>query len=176
VTAKPTCEELEQRGRDLEKRVSELKRAEVSLQAREEKSRAFSEAASEAIFLSEKGICLGQNLAAEKMFGYTPSEVIGMTGTDWIAPESREMVRNNMLSGYEKLYEAIALRKDGATFPAEIQGKIICYQGREIRVTSLCDITERVLAEKALRESEEKYRSLVESAQDSIYVVNRNCT
>ena len=59
-----------------------------------------------------------------------------------------------MLSGYEKPYEAIALRKDGSTFPTEIQGKMICYQDREIRVTSLCDITDRVLAEEALRKSD----------------------
>lgn len=90
------------------------------------------------------------------MFGYTPSEAIGMPGTDWIAPESREMVRNNMLSGHEKPYEAVALRKDGSTFSVEIQGKMIFYQGRDTRVTSLCDITDRVLAKEALRESEER--------------------
>jgi len=82
------------------------------------------------------------------------------------------MARNNMLSGYEKPYEAIALRKDGSTFPAEIQGKIICYQGREIRVTSLCDITERVLAEEALRESEERYRKLFHTSPEAVALVD----
>jgi PAS domain S-box-containing protein len=163
---KPTYEELEQRVKELENEASDRRQAEVALQASEEKSRALSEAAFEAIFLSEKGICLGQNLAAEKMFGYTPSEIIGMPGTEWIAPDSREMVRNNMLSGYEKPYEAIALRKDGSTFPTEIQGKMIFYQGREIRVTSQCDITDRVLAEEALRESEERFRTVADFTHD----------
>ena len=173
MAKKPTYEELEQRVKDLEKQVSEGKRAEEALQAREEKFRALSEAAFETIFLSEKGICLGQNPAAEKMFGYTPSEAIGRAGTDWIAPESREMVKNNMLSGHERPYEAVALRKDGSTFPVEIQGKMICYQDRDIRVTSLCDITDRVLAEKALRESEERYRSLFDESIDSIVFTNQ---
>ena len=172
MVGKPTYEELEQRVKELEDEALERKGAEDALQASEENSRALSEAAFEAIFLSEKGICLGQNLAAEKMFGYTPSEAIGMTGTDWIAPDSREMVRNNMLSGYEKPYEAIALRKDGSTFPTEIQGKMICYQGREIRVTSLRDITDRVLAEEALRESEEKYRTLLDSIDEVYFEVD----
>ena len=169
MAKKPTYEELEQRVKDLEKQVSGHERAEEALQASEEKFRALSEAAFETIFLSEKGVCLGQNLTAEKMFGYTPSEVIGRPGTDWIAPESREMVMNNMLSGYERPYEAIALRKDGSTFPVEIQGKMICYQDREIRVTSLCDITNRVLDEKALRESEERYRTLMDNLPVAVY-------
>ena len=105
--------------------------------------RALSRASFEALFLSEKGICIGQNQRAEEIFGYTSAEALGRPGTDWIAPEARATVKANMMAGYEQPYESLALRKDGTTFPCEIQGKMMRYRGRDIRVTALCDITER---------------------------------
>jgi len=145
------------------------RRAEAALKDSEEHLRALSEAAFEAIFMSEKGVCIGQNLMAEKMFGYTAKEAYGRPGTRWIAPEDREMVKNNMLSGYEKPYQALALKKDDTTFPCEIQGKMMQYRGREVRVTSLRDITDRKQAEMALQESEKKYKTLVEGSPLGVY-------
>jgi len=61
-------------------------------------------------------------------------------------------VKQNILSGYEKSYEVTALRKNGTTFPAEIQGRMMNYHGRRLRVTALRDITDRkhaALLEKA---------------------------
>jgi two-component system cell cycle sensor histidine kinase/response regulator CckA len=113
------------------------------LQDDSELFRALSRASFEAIFLSEKGICLAQNQRAEEMFGYTSEEAVGRPGTDWIAHSDREMVMQNMVAGFEQPYEARALRKDGSTFPCEIQGKMMRYRGRGIRVTALIDITER---------------------------------
>ncbi|KAA3642331.1 MAG: EAL domain-containing protein [Chloroflexi bacterium] len=130
--------------------ITKRKQAEEALQDSQEQFRALSEASFEAIFLSEEGICVGQNLAAEKMFGYTLIEAIGQPGTNWIAPEDRDAVVQNMLSGHEEAYQAVALRKDGSTFPAELRGKMMRYQGREVRVTSLRDITERKKAEEEL--------------------------
>lgn len=137
-----------------------------------ERYRGLSEASFEAIFISEKGICIEQNQAAEKMFGYTAKEAIGRYGTDWIAVEDRETVMKNMLGGYEEPYEVIALKKDGSTFPCLLRGKMMQYQGRTVRVTSLSDITERKQAEKALKESEEKFRSYTENAPYAILVIN----
>jgi PAS domain S-box-containing protein len=98
---------------------------ESALRDAEAYQRVLSDASFEAIFLSDKGICIGQNLTAQKMFGYTDEEAFGTPGTDWIALEDREKVTRNILAGYEKPYEAIALRKDGTTFPAEIQGTYV---------------------------------------------------
>ena len=134
----------------------------------EQKVKALSETSFEAIFLSEKGICIDQNQAAERMFGYTHAEAIGRDGTTWIAPEHRKQVKDNMLSGYEKPYEVVALRKDGTRFPCEIQARMVDYKGRLIRVTTLLNITER----KQLQESEAKFRGLVESSSDWIWEVN----
>ncbi len=104
---------------------------------------ALSEASFEAIFLSEKGICVDQNQTAEMMFGFTHAEAVGKPGIEWIAPEDRDLVNKNMQLGREQPYEVTALRKDGTTFPCEIQGRMTIHQTRTRRITSLRDIPNR---------------------------------
>ncbi len=166
---KPTYEELEKRIHEFEQAESERKRADEALKESEERLKVLSEASFEAIFLSEKGICLDQNQAAERMFGYTRAEAVGRHGTEWVVPEDREQAKINMLSDYEEPYEGSALRKDGATFPCEIQGRRINYKGRSIRITALRNITERKRAENELLKSEERYRRIFENLQDVYY-------
>ena len=138
--------------------ITERKRSKEELEESREKYRGLFEAAFEAIFISEKGLCIEQNQRAEKIFGYTSEEAIGRYGTDWIVPEDREMVMNNMLTGYEEAYEATALKKDGTTFPCILQGKMMYYKGRKVRVTSLTDITGRKQVEAELSQSRERAR------------------
>lgn len=152
--------------------ISERKQAEKALRESEELFRTLSEATFEAIFLSDRGICIGQNLTAEKMFGYTAEEALGVSGTEWLAPEYREQSVNAMLQGFDQPYESVALRKDGTTFPCEIQGKMVDYGGRLIRVTALRDITERKNWENRFKESESQYRRLFDSAPVGIISVD----
>ncbi|MGD9973003.1 MAG: ABC transporter substrate binding protein [Desulfatirhabdiaceae bacterium] len=155
---------------EISRDITKRKQAEKALLESEEQFRALSEATFEAIFLSEKGICFGQNKTAEKLFGYALSEAIGRPGTDWIVPEDRQTVMDNILSGYEEPYEISALRKDGSTFYAEIQGKMMHYQQRLVRVTALRDITNRKKAEEELVKSEEQHRRLLQHLQIGIVV------
>lgn len=145
---------------------------EEALRESEASFRALSEAAFEAIFLSEKGVFLSQNLAAEKMFGYSAEEAEGRFATYIIGPEYRDLVVEKIRSGYEEPYEAEGLRKDGSTFPCEIQGKMVDYQGRQIRVTALRDISARKIAEDTARKSQERYRDLFENAIDAMYTLD----
>ena len=92
------------------------------------------------------------------MFGYDVSEMIGRDGLEFVAPDYRPLVEERILSGYEAPYEVLCLRGDGATFPAEVRGRAIPYDGRMARVLAVRDITERKRAEEALRESEERFR------------------
>jgi len=100
MVKKPTYEELEKKIQEFEKAESERKRVDEALKESEARLKALSEASFEAIFLSEKSLCLDQNQAAERMFGYTRAEAVGRYGTEWIVPEEREQVKNKMLSGY----------------------------------------------------------------------------
>ena len=131
----------------LSEEIHKRERSEEALEESMERYRALSEAAFEAIFISEKGICIEQNIIAEQMFGYSLSEAVGRPGTEWIAPQDRALVLNHMMSKYDKSYEVTALRKDGTTFPALIRAKMMHYQGRDVRITSLFDMTERKCAE-----------------------------
>ena len=106
------------------------------------------------------------------MFGYTYDELIGIFGTDVIAPEYKEIVKSNMLSGSEKLYEAMGLRKDGSIFPVQIQARMMDYKGQRVRVTAVSDIGDYKEAQKALQDSEELYRSIVENSVEGHIIVN----
>jgi PAS domain S-box-containing protein len=150
MAEKPTYKELERRVQELEKIESKYKSSKEALGDSEGRYRALFNSSFGAIFISEKGICLDQNQTAERMFGYTHTEAVGRPGLEWIAPEDREQVKNNMMSGHENSYQITALRKDGTTFFAEIQAKMINVADRSIRVTTLRDITERKKMEAQL--------------------------
>jgi two-component system, cell cycle sensor histidine kinase and response regulator CckA len=148
----------------------EIDQLQLELEEKERRLQAFSEASFEAIFLSQKGICLDQNKTAEEVFGYSREEALGKPGTDWIAVEDREKVMESMLAGFEGPYEVLALRKNGNTFPCEIRAKTIEQgDGTKLRVTSLRDISQRKLAEKAHADIEARFRRLADNAPDLIY-------
>ncbi len=136
--------------------ITKRKEAEQALLLSQEKLQGFSDATFEAIFISEKGICVEQNSAAKEMFGYTNEEAIGQPAIEWIIPEDREFVQKNMLSGYDKPYEVSALRKDGTTFPCLLLGKTMDYKGKAVRTTSLTDISEQKRIEEKLQKSKSR--------------------
>ncbi len=148
--------------------ISERKSNERLMKELKSRLQALSNASFEAIFFSDKGVCIDQNKTAARIFGYSDAEAIGRPFTEWIAPQDRQLVSAHMQSGCEKPYQVTALRKDGSTFPAEIQGRMYRYQDRTIRVKALRDITERKKTEEALRESEERFHRLFENAPIAI--------
>ena len=77
-----------------------------------ERFRRLSEATFEGIAITEKGVIIDANERFAEMLGYSLKETIGMNVIDLVAPESRELVQERILSGYESPYEHRALRKD----------------------------------------------------------------
>lgn len=143
--------------------ITKQKIAELALKENEERTRYLSEASMEAIFFTKDGFCIETNKAAAEMFGYKePSELIGIFGTDIIAPESHEIVKSHMLMNKFDPYEAIGMRKNGQKFPISIRAKTMPYKKEGVvRVTSITDITENKKAEKALINSEKKWRNIL---------------
>ena len=148
--------------------ISSQIRTETELEESRQRYRALSDATFEAVFISSKGVCIDANHTASTMFETPREELIGVFGTDLIAPEYKSRVRKNLLSGYEEPYHAVAVKRDGTRFHVMIQGKMLRVGGSHVRVTVLRDIDAQVTAEAALRESERHLRSLMESASNFV--------
>jgi diguanylate cyclase (GGDEF)-like protein/PAS domain S-box-containing protein len=132
--------------------ITEQKETERRLRESEERFRALAEATFEAVAIHEKGKFLVANQSLARMFGHEDAaELVGRDVLEMSAPESRDLVRSRIVGGFEEPYEAVGRRQDGTTFHGEVHGKSIRYQGREVRVTAIRDITERKRAEEQLR-------------------------
>lgn len=115
------------------------------------------------------------NPAGCKMLGYAKEEIIGKTAFDLVADEDAERLKVELrkfrLKGKEAqlITEFGVKRKDGTILPAEVSVKSL-PDGRLISV--LRDLSYRKKAEAALAASEQKFRSLVEGAYDSILIAD----
>jgi diguanylate cyclase (GGDEF)-like protein/PAS domain S-box-containing protein len=152
--------------------VSARKQAEEKLRDSEERFRKLTEATFEAVAIHEKGKVLEANRCFCTMFGYEAEEVVGIKVLDLAAPESRDLIRKNVLAGYDKPYDALGLRKDGTLFHGEVRGNAITYRGRNVRVAAIRDVTARKRTEEALRESEGRFRQLFEHSVDALFVIH----
>ncbi|MBR8536597.1 PAS domain S-box protein [Carboxylicivirga sediminis] len=170
----PSYDDLLKRIKELENIITNhaFKEYNQAIKDSEERFRALSEAATEGIFITENGYCLEANKSGCELFGYEHDELVGMLATEVFDKESRQLVIDHIKEEYEDKYEAIGLRKDGSKFLAEIHGQNYIYRGKNVRITSIRDVTEHRHAQRALTESEEKYREVVENAGDGILLGN----
>ncbi|MEW6759122.1 MAG: PAS domain S-box protein, partial [Acidobacteriota bacterium] len=85
----------------------------------------------------------------------------------------REALRPLLKGDVRRLhFETLHRRADGTTYPVEVHLQLFDTGDRPVFVAFIQDITERMRAEEALRASEEKYRSILETMQESYYEVD----
>ena len=168
MAAKPTYEELEQRIKELEKLEAERKQADEALRESEEKYRHLFEMESDAIFLvrNSDGQILAVNTAGVKLYGFRREELLKMKNTDLSAEpdETRKAILNKKSEVPTRYHN----QKDGTVFPVEITANYFTWQGEEVHIASIRDITKRKQADAALKESETKFRSLFNLSPQAI--------
>ncbi|HYQ83426.1 MAG TPA: PAS domain S-box protein, partial [Rubrobacter sp.] len=150
----------------------ERQRTQEQLRQSEERFKVLSQEVVEGIVLSENGRIIDANRSVTEMFGYGLEELIGKDAIELTPPEYREMVMRRISEEDTRPYESVGLKRDGTVFPLEIRPRHLPYSGRRIRVTSILDLTERMHQEEALRQSEALYRTVVEQAEENIFLVD----
>ena len=156
--------------------ITQRKHAYDALQEREKRYRMLVENAAEAILVVQDGMIRLTNPAAVAMTGYSEQEILSNPFPLFIHPDDRAMVteRHQMRLKGETLptrYEFRVLAKDGSTKWMQISAAVIGWEGRPATLNLLTDITKRRVAEESLRESEKKYQLLVDSAAETILVI-----
>ena len=159
--------------------ITEQKRVEEALRESENRFRALVQSSSDVItLLDPEGIILYDSPGAAELMGVSPAERQGSEAINWIHPDDRSYVR--------MLHEEL-LRAPGAKLRAQIRLRhadgswrwcdswamnLLNEPGVRALVASFRDITELKDVENALRESEERYRRLIEDASDAIFTID----
>ena len=167
--------------------ITEHKRAALALQTSEEKYRQLFRTVSDAImvFDAETRQFLEVNEAAVRLYGYSRQEFLQLRHAAITAePEQSAASFQQTLAGE---LDHIPLRyhkkKDGTVFPVEISASTFTLGQRRLFCGITRDITERLHTQKALRESEQKFRTLADESPNMIFIncqgrlvyVNKKC-
>jgi PAS domain S-box-containing protein len=132
------------------------------------------------IVIDAYGTVLMLNPACERMFGFRAEEVLGQN-VKMLMPEPYQSghdayLRNYRDSGERKIIgigrEVLGRKRNGATFPMDLSVGEALEEGKPIFVGIIRDLTERKAAEKALRESSERMRAVVETAVDGVILID----
>jgi len=175
--------ELEAANRELTAEVEERRRTQDALRKSEERYRVMYEAIPDAVFLydSERREVIHGNGPFYQMYGYASDDLKGKTLESYwpVHPEDRERIRKlsetlQAQPGPRRYPVHRRLRKDGSTFWAEIATTDTELGGRPLKLIITHDVTDRIAAERALRESEQRYRTLAESAQEHILIIDKD--
>ena len=124
----------------------------------------------EAVYLMKDGYVIETNRTGHELFGYTYEEAIGLYGLTVFDKESRKLVKETLDRKIKKFYRVNAIKKDGTPFPVEIYGQNINYQGKDVRLSIVRDISDSVKTQRKLEQNEIKFKTLFENAGDAILV------
>ncbi len=162
--------------------ITERKQAEEALAESEEKFRAMTAAAADAItVMDNQGRIAYWNPAAERMFGYLPQEAIGKELHSVLAPRRYHEAFKKGFENFREtgqgpainaILEFIATRNDGTEFPIEVSTSAIKLKGQWHAVGIIRDITERKRAEEALRESQQLLKKTFVSLHDAVFIID----
>lgn len=159
--------------------ITEYKHAEKEIEKRQKYLESVLRHAPDAIVTTDEYNRISEwNQGAEQIFGYTVNEVLGKKIDDLITKpviksEAKSLTKK-VLSGKKASHlETIRYRKDGSSVNVILSCSPISF-GNQMRgaVAVYTDITTHKEAEMALKISEQKYRSLVETSSDWIWEIN----
>ncbi len=159
----------------LSRDITKRKKALEAHRESEEKHKSILKAAMDGFWLTDlQGNIQEVNESYCKMSGYSEKELLGMTISEIEFNESKAEIADHMKKviklGGDR-FNTLHRRKDGSIFEVEVSVNSRLNDDRQV-VVFLRDITVQKRNEEAIRNSEEKYRNLVDNISDLIYEIN----
>ena len=153
-------------------------RAVQALRESEQRFRDLFEGSPDAVFVEDlTGTVLDINPAACLLHGATRKDLLGKNGLDLAPPEGREEAARGfqaLVQGRLQQIEGTSCTQDGRAVPVEVRASRVNYSGREAVLLHVRDITDRKLAEAALRSSEMLFHSVWENSADGMRLTDQN--
>ncbi len=179
VTDRKNAEELlRAQNEEIRAQNDALQRINDDLEESEEKFRVMAETSLDLIFqIDTQGIFTYCSPSADTLLAYEPQEMIGKPFANFVTPDTlpiaNEIFLDTLAGQKVRLVNLMAYRKTGEAIWLEVSTAPMLKVEQVIGVQGNArDITERKLAEKTLRESEEFTRRLIESSKDCIKVLD----
>jgi len=158
--------------------ITERKRMEEALLLSQEKYRTLVEKAFEGIIVVHDRKIVFANPRVHEIIGYSRDQIEAMAFSDIVHPDDREAVIDRHLrrlkgDQIEEVYSIRLYDQQSNIKWAQASFALIDWEGKQAVLAFLTDITDLKRAEQAIRESEYKYRTLVETLQEGIWVIDK---
>lgn len=156
--------------------LTENRRMQEQLQLSEEKYRTVIEKATDGIVITQQGMLKFLNQSMIEMMQYDEAEIINRPFLDFVVEEDRQLMidyhkRRMAGENFSSLYRSHFIRKDGKIITVELNARTSNYNGNPAAFIIIRDISEREEMEDALRKSEERFRRMIQSLQEGLFVV-----
>lgn len=162
--------------------VTERRQAEDKIRESKEWLQAVFDASRDGIVIEDDGKIVYTNKFFAQFFGHeTPEELFGQSILQLLPPDEAKRLleygeRRLLGEQVSSLYQFTGKRKDGTLVEVEGAVSTVVISGKKYVMTAVRDISERKRAEEALRESEHKFRTLIESTSEGLLQVdNEDC-
>ena len=155
--------------------ISKRKRAEQTLRDSEERYRQLIEMSPDGISVVTNGLIVYANFAMAKIFGADTADALCATSMDDYIPAREAAIMKARRARVERdghigLHEAPFIRLDGTEIPTERTVTKVSWNGERSNLVVCRDTSARKHAEVALRESDERYRQLLDALPDGVAV------
>jgi PAS domain S-box-containing protein len=145
----------------------------VIMREGEERFRQLFEHTADCLILHDQDRVMEVNQQACRSLGYTREELLRMPLSDIEMEYNQQRFIELEASDNEAItFSSVYRRKDGSMFPTEVRVGEVTLRGQKLNLAAIRDITERRRSEEALKESEEKYRTLVETTDTGFTILD----
>jgi PAS domain S-box-containing protein len=158
---------LETINKQLTLEVSHRRKAERALRKKEKRYRQLVENSLTGIYLSRSGVLTYVNKTLARILGYSEDQLIGRRFLEFVYPDDKCLIADDHST---RCAQARVRCADGRIKWLEIHSTVTDARNGKEELGNVADVTDRKRALQALRESEEKYRRVVENANEAILV------